>query len=556
MPQREVGLAVVRMAAALGIVASLASSAHAADYSVKSDGTGSFTTIQGCADVARAGDSCIISAGVYNEHVKTAAGGTGESSRITFRAQGTVTMQGFEIRHPFVTVQGFDITGYLVKYEGQITIYYGGSDCQILDNRIRDGAVDVYGIHFMISSGRAANTCTVRGNRLTNLNGNFLDTAGDNHYFENNTFEVQNNRDYIRLFGSGHVFRRNVFWRGSTATATGNHPDFVQNFGGADLKSENHLFEENWIQDLPSQFAQTNSGDGVVSKGILYTNVKDVTFRRNVIVNISMNANIGMPGVTFENNTFYRLSYELGGIFYSGSLTRGDASRGILKNNVFLAGGSRATAVGDSSGFYSVSGFVISREVIGVFVTSDPAAQAAATLAIYDSLRNNGYVDANGRILAKAAALTSVSQFVLDPAYDVYKSAVYDTLMRTVSYDKALSDTFVADYNYVAGAPSAGYPAKRESGCVPLKTFTVGNFCEAHGINGGDPRFADVSNPLGPDGIPFTLDDGLKPSATSPLCKAGEGGADIGAYSCDPNIVVGGAGSGAAARPPSNLRIF
>jgi hypothetical protein len=517
-----------------------ASPVFAADYAVKKDGTGDFTTIQACADAARAGDTCMVYAGVYNEHVKTTAGGTGDATRVTFKAQGVVTMQGFDVRHPYVTVDGFDITGYTVNFQGLITIFNGGNNCRIVNNTVRDGALQVYGIYFYATGGLSANNCVVRGNRLSNLRGaNFLTTSGDNHLFDSNAMEYQNNRDYIRLFGTNHVFRRNVFWRGTTDEGTGNHPDFVQNFGGEQIKSENHLFEENWIQDLPSQFGQLNSGDGVVFKGILYNNVRNITFRRNVIISVSMNANIGIPGVRFENNTFYRAAYEAGGIYYGGSLTRGNAPFGVLKNNVFLAGGLRATTPGDSAGFYAVTGQVLSREVIGVFVTNDPPAQTALTTGIYDNLRANGYIDVNGKILAKASALSSVSQLVLSGQYETYRAGIYDILTRTAQMDEIIRSSFVADYNFVSGAASAGFPSKRDSGCPATKvtTYTDLNFCEPHGINGGDPRLRNLANPLGADGLPFTLDDGLKPLATSPLCSKGDGGTDIGAYSCDPTKV-------------------
>jgi hypothetical protein len=108
---------------------------------VKKDGTGNFTTIQACADVAKAGDTCLVYPGTYSENVKTKAGGTGELARVTFRAQGTVTMQGFWISHPYITVDGFDITGYTFPLLGHITVFRDGNYCQILNNVIRDGAV-------------------------------------------------------------------------------------------------------------------------------------------------------------------------------------------------------------------------------------------------------------------------------------------------------------------------------------------------------------------------------------------------------------------------------
>jgi hypothetical protein len=238
--------------------------AHATTYTVNTDGTANFTTIQACANAAIAGDTCLVYPGVYTEHVQTAAGGTGESFRITFKAQGVVTMQGFDIRHPYVTVDGFDITGYTVQYQAHIRIFNGGDNCEVLNNIVRDGATNVSGIFFPVTNGQTASNCIVRGNKLSKLDYAFLNVNGDNHLFENNVLEYQNSMDYIRLFGSGHTFRRNVFWRGSTQVSSGNHPDFVQTFGLSSTKSENHLFENNWISDLPSQFCQVNAFVGVV----------------------------------------------------------------------------------------------------------------------------------------------------------------------------------------------------------------------------------------------------------------------------------------------------
>jgi hypothetical protein len=505
----------------------------AAEYSVKKDGTGNFTTIQACANAAQAGDTCVVYAGIYSEHVRTAAGGTSDTSRVTFRAQGTATMQGFEIRHPFVTVDGFDITGYTTSWEGLITIYSGGNDCSVVNNTLRDGASNVMGIYFYISSGQAASRCVVRNNRLSNLRYMFITTAGSKHLFEGNRLEYQNNMDFVRLFGSNHIFRRNVFRYAGSTSGTGNHPDFSQTFGQTDTPSENNLFEENWIGDLESQFGQYNSG-GIMTGQELFGNYRNVIFRGNIIVNVSMNGNFAFPGVWFENNTFYRFAYTLSGLNLSGSLTRGDVSGALLKHNVFLEGG---TSLNNEDGFYALEGGLFSREVIGTFVTGDPQQTTAATSGIYSDLQKNAYIGSNGQILPAARALTDISQFVLDPAYAGYKTVLYTRLIQTVQLDTSIRKTFVANYNYAAGAASRGFPAKRSSGCDPQKTFTDYNFCEPNGINGGDPGLRSLTNLLGPDGVPFTLDDGLKPLPTSRLCTAGEGGTTIGAYSCAANEV-------------------
>jgi len=62
------------------------------------------------------------------------------------------------------------------------------------------------------------------------------------------------------------------------------------------------------------------------------------------------------------------------------------------------------------------------------------------------------------------------------------------------------------NYNFVTGPEVAGWPAKS-------------GFNEPNGINGGDPLFLNPSNPLGPDGIPFTADDGLQPLPNSPAAR-------------------------------------
>jgi len=457
-------------------------------------------------------------------------------------------MRGFEVRHPFVTIDGFDMTGYAIQWDGLITVYSGGNNCAITNNTLRDGSPDVMGIYFYISSGKAASNCVVRGNRLSNLRYMFITTGGSNHLFENNTLEYQNNMDFVRLFGSGHIFRRNVFRYAGDTGVSGNHPDFSQTFGQNDTPSENHLFEQNWIGDLTSQFGQYNSG-AVTAPIEPYSNYKNVTFRQNIIVNLAWNGNFSFPGVRFERNTFYRFAYELSGLMLSGSVTRGEASNTTITGNVFLAGGSIA-----DSGYYWLDGALFSREVIGVFITNDALQSSSVTSGIYTDLQNHGYIDSNGKVLAPARSLTDISKFVLSTTFDQYKQAVYDRLIQTVRMDAETRSTFAADYNYVAGAASSGFPAKRSSACVPSATFTDWNFCEPHGINGGDPQLRNLSNLLGPDGIPFTLDDGLKPLPTSRLCGAGPGGSDIGAYSCAPNQVFDGAT--AVAQPPSNLRII
>jgi len=611
--------------------------ALAAIYTVKQDGTGDFTTIQACADTAQAGDTCLVYEGYYPEKVATKRGGTAtnqqacvsitgeypnyvvndlsacDAKRITFKAQGNVTLISFSIDHPFITLDGFRFTGPAFKYYGYIVIYKNGNYCQILNNTVLDGDNAVQGINIYTSNGQAASNCIIRGNRLSNLDYTFLVTSGSRHLVESNIFEYQNSWDYIRLFGNDILFRRNICQLGVAKPGSGNHPDFVQTFGYPGMNSYNHVFEENWIENMESQFSQLNSADGRINlpgaTNLLYDNIHSITFRRNVIVNLTHNGNVVMPGVKFENNTFYKLATQLSGMGVAGSLSRGDASNTVFKNNIFLESGSSPTVVNGNSGFYSLSGASFSTEVVAIFVTqegqlsSSPIAKGivadlqlgyldasgyptykfnllsnssklvlSATYApyrdqVYQAIQKavdekralttsdlgflpvnlskssliaelkEGYINSNGQILLKGKAINSIEDFIVNDSYAVYKSALFDYFAKTKILDDSIVNSFYANYNYVAGAASAGFPPKKSSNCDGTGRYVSFNFCEPNGINGGDPKFQDINNPLGPDGIPFTLDDGLKPLPDSPLCGKGEGGTDIGAYSCNPNLV-------------------
>jgi hypothetical protein len=176
--------------------------------------------------------------------------------------------------------------------------------------------------------------------------------------------------------------------------------------------------------------------------------------------------------------------------------------------------------------------------------------------AIKADLVANGYINSNGTLSATAKALTDFEDFTYGAGIATWAQSTYDHLVETAVLGTTMYDDLVNDYNYAAGSPASGYAAKRSSDCVVGTKYTSQNFCEAvvgNGLNGGDPLMQDVTNLRGADGIPFTLDDGLKPTALSPLCTAGYDSTPIGAYSCDPTKVF--YDSAAAPRPATNVII-
>jgi len=533
-------------------------------YNVRQDGTGDFTTIQACANVAKAGDTCLVYPGTYPEHVVTKSGGTSsnqasctpfsgtfpnytinsscDAQRVNFKAVGKVTMQGFNILHPFITVDGFDITGYTSKYSTHIAISKDGNYCQIKNNVIRDGANDVFGIQFYSSNNLRASNCLIRGNTLSNLNYHFLTVAGNNHLVEENIFEYQNNMDYLRVFGHDHLIRKNIFRKGYAKAGVGNHPDLVQTFGDNGYEAYHVVFEENWIQDLESQIAMMTQ-DG-------YSDFRDWVFRKNVFVNVSNNGMFVISGVKIIGNTFYRIAYTQFGISIGSTLNVGNSFGAVIKDNVFLESGEKADEANSLRGFYMFNGVPLSLK----FVITDNALVAS----IASDLVKNGYLyNTNGHLTDKARALTDISQCVISSGFESYRVAVCNILIKTAAADVHARNTFFGDYNFAAGAKSTGFLPKRNSTCNSPSTLERSfNFCDAHGINGGDPKFQNISNPLGSDGIPFTLDDGLKPLPGSPLCGKGDGGVDIGAYSCDPAKVFVNGSVVNTSYPPATCSVF
>lgn len=109
----------------------------------------------------------------------------------------------------------------------------------------------------------------------------------------------------------------------------------------------------------------------------------------------------------------------------------------------------------------------------------------------------------------------------VEVAYNAFIDCGRDRTITTGWYSS--TDTAGSNFvnNFVAGPESTGWHAK-----VPLAANPIA-------VNGGDPVLFNPFDPLGPDGLPFTNDDGLRPLPSSPLARNG-----IGAYT--PVVVSAG----------------
>ncbi|MBU0754681.1 MAG: DUF1565 domain-containing protein [Planctomycetes bacterium] len=324
-------------------------SLQATDYYVAKSGSNSnngsagapWLTIQKAADTMRAGDRVMVSPGTYNEQVVTRAHGTA-SQLIRFMTTGTepVVMRGFDIDHDYIHVKGFDITGSGPStYQGYIDISETSDYCLITENRIHHGINQIFGIRIRDGS----KSCTFSKNVLEYLDWIYIDINGSYHLVEGNRLSNCPGWDAIRLFGHHHTVRNNWF---EAINKTGsNHTDLFQTFGVNGDVCYDIVVEGNHAVNCDSQIGNFEDNG---------QQIRDLTFRNNVFVNVTSSANIFCEYTYWYNNTFYNCSTRNNNcvLYFSTQPDKGTANNGICMNNVFVGCGGTNDY---QSGWYTIS---------------------------------------------------------------------------------------------------------------------------------------------------------------------------------------------------------
>lgn len=215
------------------------------------------------------------------------------------------------------------------------------------------------GVDIVLGAGTtAATNCIISGNTFSNLFGCPIKFSGDNHLVENNFVTRIHGYYGIQPQGRNHLIRNNL-WKDCTnfiffsaqELITIPHPPgsnffdyqvaFVSSFVD---DSTNIVFERNWFQNLHNQMGLISEASGTYG----------YTFRNNVFVGIQAHMSCSRSGVTIENNTFYRCSFDesrshalaFGGI--NGNIQR-DL---VVRKNLFVDCGSHYSL--DNEGYYGI----------------------------------------------------------------------------------------------------------------------------------------------------------------------------------------------------------
>jgi lysophospholipase L1-like esterase len=355
---------------------------------------GAWLTIQKAATTMVAGDTVIVANGIYNETVTTGAHGT-SGNRITFLAASTnAVVTSFTVTKAYNTIKNFTITGDKVGVDGSVLVMTGGNYLNVVSNVFASSEAGVYQIYAYVY-GANVQAITAEGNQFLNGYGHAVTLAsGGNHVFTNNLFSSPNGNDAFRIaatnitivgntftnwsnttissgklkvgvnyyfenvsgntdfsnvgagsppyrVGEAYAFRATsttpISW-GSAVVGNANHPDIIQAFqNGAvgaippDYPAWDLVFERNLVTD----------SKGVVQLGNItddngYANIRNWTFRNNVIANIERALNLFAPGFSFYNNTFYRAGSSSGFVVIYSSSAAGTSSNLTFYNNLMV----------------------------------------------------------------------------------------------------------------------------------------------------------------------------------------------------------------------------
>lgn len=290
-------------------------------------------TIQKCLNSVHPGDTCLISAGTYNESLTLRTTGL-SGSPITIKALGDVTVNSGGSKSlvtsgniGYYIIDGFDFissaTG-VSNTDTSISFAYGfwgdghtaerGNDVFILRNCYIEGSIYFYGSDNLVEN------CELNGKKRWQTGLIERSQPSENNIFRNNIIH-----DYTGRGGWSLQMTDNTLWENNTIYSNGQMGIDCDGAGypvhrcnligntiynitgeGAGILMENafdSLVEGNIIHDVVSGISLLNYGDDI-SNAEWRTTPINTTFQNNSIANASNGLLCkGAPGGKFLNNT-------------------------------------------------------------------------------------------------------------------------------------------------------------------------------------------------------------------------------------------------------------
>jgi hypothetical protein len=266
---------------------------------------GAYATVQAAVTAAQPGDTIVLAAGTYSENIVSVRNAS-SGLPITIDGQGVATLRQFYCKHTYHVLQNLRLSGVTSVNSAHLRLEPGAGNMRV-NNCVVDinYARDVYGIQWTGTNGSPKASNVVIENSIITHGYAFPQVSmdGDGNVIRKCQFLDGVDVDFLRLFGNGNTIEDNIF-DGITAgpPPSGNHPDWIQTFGNAGEESRNHVVQRNIVRNIASGALAQLDGHGQSIIG-------DWVFKNNLVYNVGGPASIGIKGVKWFNNTFYKASY-------------------------------------------------------------------------------------------------------------------------------------------------------------------------------------------------------------------------------------------------------
>ncbi len=289
--------------------------------------TAPWLTVQKAANVVAAGDTVNVAAGTYAEKATVSRGGT-SSSKISFVANGSVTIGGFYVTSPYISLTGFNCNGTGVDAnDAAITYYYNAHYGEVRNCSI-SGVLGIVqgagGLYFY------SNNCLADGIVMTNPNFHALILIGTNILVKNFAITMSTGWDVVRVVGSNATIQDGTISASNPGELNTNHCDLFQTFGDDPATV---------CKDVVIERVYVSNGQGYQLGNITddqeNENISRWTFRNNTFVDVERVVNHYAPNCNYLNNTFVRCGTGSGWVISIGSSGAGRSNNLTVKNNIF-----------------------------------------------------------------------------------------------------------------------------------------------------------------------------------------------------------------------------
>lgn len=475
-------------------------------------------TIQKAADNAEPGDQIIVKAGDYGEYVALIRGGA-VGKKVRLVADGKVTLRAFRFQAPNIEVDGFTFTGAQNIWSAHCRIENNAHNTEIRNCFFGPGVFVISDDFKFDASNNSVSSPSVDFKAAGFVPGGqvYFGASGleqywyANHDTDSTVSSVTSTQIFLSkplVAETNHSAWAPIFAGANSAgyeginfivasgeaasncTFSGN--TFSNLFGcPITLQGNGHVVANNTFTQLNSYYGiRPNGSDHLIYSNLWYNCRNFLLYTPEELATIPhpMGASwydyqvgfIHVPGggtnVQFFNNWIEDVHNPLG------QINEVAGAYGFsIRNNVFvgvaanLSGGRHGLVIESNTFFRAGYDFPVAAALtVGGNSSARPA---------YDmSIQRNAFIDVGSR--------------------RSFNTEGYYSLVNALNS--------VADYNFVAAPETTGWAGKQ-------------SFDESNGVNGGDPLLVNADNPRGPDGIPFTSDDGLRPLPNSPLARGGFG---------------------------------